>query len=164
MARLQLWGHDAAMSAAGRVLVEDPRARIWQGRYSPDGRWLSFVAVGIDERARFELAVVRGTGAARADWIPIARQHEAPDKPRWSPDGRTIYFLSKHDSAVTNLWGSRFDPERGKPVGEPFMVTHVAAPRVAISPHVELDISAHRALLPMASVTGNVWMLDNVDK
>jgi Tol biopolymer transport system component len=164
MARLQLWGNDAAMSAAGRVLVEDPRAKIWQGRYSPDGRWLSFVAVGIDERARVEMAVVRGAGAARADWVPLARQHEAPDKPRWSPDGRTIYFLSRHNSAVTNLWGSRFDTERGKPVGEPFMVTHVAAPRVVISPHVELDISAHRALLPMASVTGNIWMLDSVDK
>jgi Tol biopolymer transport system component len=169
MARLELWRtENAAPSTSVRVLVEDARAKIWEGRYSPDGRWLSFVAQGTDERARFlELAVVRGTGAARGDWTHIAREHEGPDKPRWSPDGRTIYFLSRHKSAETNLWGSRFDAERGKPVGEPFMVTHVAAPGLVISPDLqraELDVSAHRALLTMATVTGNLWMLDNVDK
>jgi Tol biopolymer transport system component len=150
------------------VLVKDARARIWEGRYSPDGRWLSFIAEPVDERARFlQLAVVPAAGGSRAEWTHIAREHEWPDKPRWAPDGRTIYFLSRHNSSVFNLWGSRFDTTRGKPVGEPFMVTHFDAPSRVISTDFSrssISISARRALLTMTTATGNIWMLDNVDR
>jgi Tol biopolymer transport system component len=168
MARLALWRTDhAAATASGRVLVEDARARLYQARYSPDGRWISFIVQPTDG-SRTQLAVVPAAGGARADWIHIAREHEWPDKSRWSPDGRTIYFLSRLRSSFINLWGSRFDTERGTPVGEPFRITHFDAPGLVISPNLadgsEIGISAHRALLTMATVTGNIWMLDNVDK
>ena len=97
----------------------------------------------------------------------LAREHEWADKPRWAPDGRTIYFLSRHNSPFFNLWGSRFDRARGKPVGEPFKVTHFDAPSLVISPEIAAaanGISARRAVLTMATVTGNIWMLENVDK
>jgi Tol biopolymer transport system component len=152
-----------------RVLVEDARARIWQGRYSPDARWLSFVVERIDDPLQqLQLAVAPARGAPRAEWIPIATDHDTPDKPRWSPDGRTIYFLSRHESSVFNLWGRRFDPERGRPVGEPFRVTHFENPGFMIWPELargsEIDISRRHALLTMATVTGNIWMLDSVNK
>ena len=48
------------------------------------------------------------------------------------------------------------------------MVTHLDDPGLMIWPDVargsEIDISARHALLTMATVTGNIWMLENVDK
>jgi serine/threonine protein kinase/Tol biopolymer transport system component len=169
MARLELWPMDkTAATAPDRVLVTDAQARIWQGRYSPDGRWISFVAESIDEQARFgQLAVVPAAGGPRAAWTRIALEHEVADKPRWSPDGRTLYFISRHNSSNFDLWGSRFDTTRGEPVGEPFRVTHFDAPGLVVSPDLigsQIGISAHRVLLTMTSITGNIWMLDNVDK
>ena len=111
--------------------------------------------------------VAPAAGAPVAEWTRLASDHKSVDKPRWSPDGRTLYFLSQQDAAFLNLWGLRFDPERGRSVGMPFMVTHFDSPGQMISPNVgdtEIGISARRALFTMATVTGNVWMLDNVDK
>lgn len=118
--RVVLWPKwNMAATAPERVLVQDARAKLWAGRFSPDGRWLSFTAQSTDERARSHLMVVPAAGGAREDWIPIAQEHEWAEKPRWAPDGRTIYFLSRQNTPFFNLWGNRFDTEHGKPVGEP---------------------------------------------
>jgi dipeptidyl aminopeptidase/acylaminoacyl peptidase len=170
MARLELRPTaNAADTASSRVLVEDPQARLWQGRFSPDGRWLSFTAQPTDGSARTQLFVAPATGAARADWIQIAPEYGSADKARWAPDGRTIYFLSQQqNTSIFNLSGIRFDTSRGKPAGQPFMITHFENPGFVIWPHLaggsEVDVSTRHALLTMATVTGNIWMLDNVDK
>ena len=60
----------------------------------------------------------------------------------------------------------RFDPDRGVAVGQPFDITHFISPSLAIAPRMdvsEIQIAAGRAVLPMMSSTGSVWMLDNVD-
>ena len=45
------------------------------------------------------------------------------DKPRWSPDGRLIYFVAGR-GGFFNVWGVGFlDAAKGKPVGKPFAVT-----------------------------------------
>jgi hypothetical protein len=111
--------------------------------------------------------VVPAGGGAREEWTAIAGEHEWTDKPRWAPDGRTIYFLSRHSSPFFNLWASRFDREHGKPVGEPFQLTNFDSPSLLIWPEIAgaaNGISAHRAVLTMATVTGNIWMIENVDR
>jgi Tol biopolymer transport system component len=112
--RLELWPtENAAGSASDRVLVEDPHARLWQGRFSPDGQWLSFVTQPTGP-GRTQVVVTPAAGAARADWTHIVRDHEGADKPRWAPDGRTIYFVSQQTTGFFNLWGIRFDAARGQ--------------------------------------------------
>ena len=47
------------------------------------------------------------------------------------------------------------------------MITRFDSPGLVISPDVsstDIGIAQRRAVLTMASVTGNIWMLDNVDK
>lgn len=107
MARLELWPtQNVTGTTSDRVLVEDAQAKLWQGRFSPDGRWLSFVTQPTDGPARTQLVVTPAAGAARADWTHIVPEHEGADKPRWAPDGRTIYFVSQQNTSFFNLWGS----------------------------------------------------------
>ena len=104
--------------------------------------------------------------AAGGPWIQITDGKQWDDKPRWSPDGKTIYFLSDH-AGFFNLWGIRFDPVKGKPQGEAFQVTSFDNPRLMIPGHipiVEFDLSQDRLVLPLAQISGNIWMLDNVDR
>jgi hypothetical protein len=71
--------------------------------------------------------------------------------------GRTLF----------NLWGVRFDPDRGSPIGGPFALTRFDTPALRISPDVgwtEIGISATRAVLTMETVRGNIWMMENVDR
>ena len=114
-----------------------------------------------------EPMVAPADGAPQAAWVRIAPDHDSPDKPRWSADGKTIFFVSKGSTSHLNLWATRFDPERGQPVGEPFALTQFDSPTKVISPYLdssELSISARHAALTMLTVTGNIWMLKHVDR
>jgi hypothetical protein len=46
-------------------------------------------------------------------------------------------------------------------------LTQFNSPALMISPYTdvnELSVSAGRAVLPMLTVTGGIWMLENVDR
>jgi Tol biopolymer transport system component len=77
-------------------------------RMSPNGRWLVFLGAkggvgpgGADNATLYVVAVSGGP------WIPITDGNSWDDKPRWSPDGKTIYFISAR-SGFLNVWGNRW--------------------------------------------------------
>lgn len=87
------------------------------------------------------------------------------DKPRWSPDGRTIYHVSDRDG-VFNVRGIHFDSAGGKPRGESFPVTAFDSPGPTVprqDQDVELSLTQDKLLLTMEEVSGSIWLLDNVD-
>jgi dipeptidyl aminopeptidase/acylaminoacyl peptidase len=88
------------------------------------------------------------------------------DKLRWSPDGRTIYFLSQR-GGFFNVWGIHFNPAAGKPVGQAFRVTDFQSPARMAAPAnqaSEIGVSAKRLVLPITEVSGSIWVLENVER
>ena len=88
------------------------------------------------------------------------------DKPRWSPDGRILYFVSNR-TGVANVWGRRFDPSTGTPIGEPFPVTSFRSAQFVLTPRtVQMDIAITptKLLLPMSESRSDLWMLDQIDR
>jgi hypothetical protein len=88
------------------------------------------------------------------------------DKPRWGPDGRILYFVSNR-TGMANVWGHRFDPSSGTPVGEPFQVTSFRSPQFLLTRRtVQMDIAvtSTHLLLPMSESRSDIWMLDEVDR
>jgi Tol biopolymer transport system component len=167
-ARLALWPAAGRSSKPERILFSRTSTNLWQGRYSPDGRWLAFQVQRPASRGDdLKLVVAPAGGAPESQWVPIAADHEWVDKPRWAPDGKTLFFLSRHGGAFFNLWGVRFDAARGQPVGDPFVISRFDSPALMVSPQIgdtEMGISADRALLTLEAATGNIWMLNHVDK
>ena len=150
-----------------RIIVSDPDYRLWQASFSPDGRWLVFLSQPRSGRLTSRVIVTPAAGAPRERWTHIVGGDEWVDKPRWAPNGRALYFISNRGSSFFNLWGIRFDPERGTRVGEPFVITKFDSPRFILSPNVtgtEIGISQRRAVLTMTTVTGGIWMLGGVDR
>jgi hypothetical protein len=88
------------------------------------------------------------------------------DKPRWSPDGRTIYFVSNRNSAFFGVWGRRFDPDSGRAIGDEFRVTRYDSPSPTVdgSGLGELGVSATRMLMSIRESKGSVWLLDEVPR
>ncbi len=149
------------------MLLEKAGTNFWQGVLSPNGRWLAFVPGVLAEPDRGRLAVVPFDSASTAPWTEISPDSAWLDKPRWSPDGRLLYFIARGPAGFFDLAAIRFDPDHGTPVGTPFTLTHFDSPALMISndlSHTEIGISAHRAMLTMVTQTGSVWMLENVDK
>jgi eukaryotic-like serine/threonine-protein kinase len=158
---------DAAPHAetAVKVLASDENVNLWQERYSPDGRWILFQAHQ-PEQAESVLFVIPSTGANRADWTPVTDPGQYADKPRWSPDGTRLYYVLRQGSFV-NVWGRRFDPAQGRPVGSPFQITHFNTARRQLPSDAgaaEIGVSARRLILTIVEETGNIWMLDDVNR
>jgi serine/threonine protein kinase len=136
-----------------------------EARFSPDHGWLAFVAVR-DIRIGAQVGITSAAGAPDRAWAPISTEFNWTDKPRWARDGKRLYFYAVEGSFL-NLWAIDFDPARGVTVGQPFRVAKYESPAFRIDPEMAgtgLGISDTFALVPMRTATGNIWMLDNVDK
>ena len=99
-------------------------------------------------------------------WIRVTDGRHWDDKPRWSPDGKTIYFVSSR-GGVYNVWGIRFDSTNGKPVGDAFRVTAFESPDLMIPDAItiaELSLTQDKLVLTMEDRSGSIWVLDNVDR
>jgi Tol biopolymer transport system component len=150
-----------------RVIASHPQGQLWQPTYAPNERWLSFILQRDGVPDGVEMYVAPAQGGPPDRWTRVAADHRWPDKPRWAPDGKTLYFISRRPAGYFNLWAVRFDADRGVPAGEPFALTSFDSPGLHISPYLEraqMDVSARHFLLTMKSVTGGIWMLEDVDK
>jgi Tol biopolymer transport system component/DNA-binding winged helix-turn-helix (wHTH) protein len=153
----------ASASAPLRVIAGDPSLNLWVPRFSPDQNWIAFVAVSIAD-APTSRVFVSPAGGGR--WVPMTNGDAFDDKPRWSPDGRTIYFISGREGAL-NLWGRRFDPTAGRPSGEAFRVTSFSG-RDRMLPsaiaRIEFGVTGDKLFLPLTELIANLWMLDGADR
>ena len=147
-----------------RIIAADPDNDLWAPRFSPDGRWICYLAHRASNPGVSVLNVVSSSGGAP---VNITDERFWSDKPRWSPDGKAIYFISNHGSMFLNVWGIRFDPQQGKTLGEPFRVTSFESPGLAIStpiPQLEITFDQTHLYLPVTEISGSIWTLNDVDR
>ncbi len=98
--------------AQRRVITSHAEYSLFEARFSPDDRWVVFQATRAGDNAT--IYVVAPSGGA---WTRITEDNSWSDKPRWSPDGKTIYYLSNRITGFFNVWGIRFDPAGGEAGG-----------------------------------------------
>ncbi len=135
----------------------------FNARFSPDERWVCFIGVNRTDAGDAGLYAVPAQGG---EWVRLTEGKFYDDKPRWAPDGRAFYFISNR-SGFFNVWGRRFDPQAGQPVGVVFRVTNFESPGQMIPPtvvQIELALAADRLVAPIMEVAGSVWILENVDR
>ena len=154
---------EATTPAESRILVAEPGHQFWQGRFSPDGRWILFNA---QSRKVAGVSVLGVMPASGGKWTPLTDAKLWADKGRWSPDGRTIYFISNRNGAFFDVWGIRFDPDSGRAIGEEFRVTRNDSPgrTVEASAASELGVSSTRIVVPIVEAKGSVWLLDKISR
>ena len=146
-----------------RVVTSSEDHTLWQTYFSPDERWVSFIA---QKRGDANITTVYVVPSAGGEWTRITEGKNWDDKPRWAPDGKTIYFLSDR-TGFYNVWGIRFDPVAGKPLGQPFLVVAFDSPSRMIFPVLsgsEFGVAANRLVVTIREVSGNIWTLENVDR
>jgi len=146
-----------------RVIASNPEYNLWQGRFSPDGRWISFNAFNATDPS---VSTVYAISASGGEWIKLTEGRYWDDKPRWSPDGKAIYFVSNR-TGFFNVWRVRFDPASGKPLDQPTRVTDFESTTQMIIPNIiqlEMALTSDRIILPMMETFGSIWVLENVDR
>jgi serine/threonine protein kinase/Tol biopolymer transport system component len=150
-------------------LAQHPEFPLFAARLSLNDQWLAFKGDVATNRAKIFVArmpappAVPQTPIPVEEWVSISSGDTWDDLPRWSPDGKLIYFTSDRDG-FRCIWARAFDPAAGRPSGEPFAVQHLHRLRLSLSSlslsELELAVSRSALYFPLAEVTGNVWLAE----
>ncbi|HEV2486531.1 MAG TPA: winged helix-turn-helix domain-containing protein [Terracidiphilus sp.] len=141
------------------ALLRDPEYQLWNARFSPDDHWISFNAT---EPGRSRIFITPATGLTlvpREDWIAIPSDGW-DDKPRWSPDGNTLYFVSDRDG-FRCIWAQRLDSKK-HPLGDPIPVFHAHESSRSMSRvgpgDLSISVARDQIVFNMSERNGNLWL------
>lgn len=142
-------------------LLEHPTQSLYDPRFSPDGRWISFVAWTAPEKIQVFIAPYhRGAATPVAEWMPVTDDSTSL-RPTWSPDGNLLYYVSNRDSQLC-IWAQRLDPATKRPAGEPFAVQHFHTVRRSwnlLGLHrLDMAIARDRLIFNQGEAAGNIWV------
>jgi Tol biopolymer transport system component len=146
-----------------QIIASDPTRNLFNPRFSPDQRWISFLAHDLSKAATSTVFVAPSVGGP---WQAITEGTWFDDKPRWSPDGRVLYFVSNRQG-MANVWGRRFDRATGAPAGEIFPVTSFRSAQFEITHRtvsMEIAVTPRHLILPMSESRSEIWMLEGIGR
>jgi serine/threonine protein kinase/Tol biopolymer transport system component len=148
-------------------LLRDPKRILYQGRFSPDGRWICFRAVDATNGNRLMIAPFRPSEIPSQEWIAVTGYTPYEGKPRWSPNGNLLYFSSMRDG-FRCIWAQPLDPGTKLPQGRPFAVYHSHDPHRSLSileeGRWELWVARDALIFAMGERTGNIWLAEWKDR
>jgi serine/threonine protein kinase len=129
--------------------------------WSPANQYLLFTATKDGSRKQvFAVSFPRSAQAATGEWIPITSESEFSYRPRWSGDGKTIFYLSKRDG-FSCVWGQHFDTGSGRITPKAFAVMHYHNPRFSPATVAErslnLSVSGDSIFLNVGETNGSIW-------
>jgi dipeptidyl aminopeptidase/acylaminoacyl peptidase len=168
-ARLILWQKGSPITlhllevASGRTweLLRYPRGSVYSAQFSPEGGWIAFGARPNPEDERVYVAPFRSDAIPQEEkqWIQVA---DRANKPRWSPDGRLLYFTSDRDG-FSCVWAQRLDANK-RPVGDPFPVMHLHNVLRSYARlgglQFEISVARDKLVFSLEEVRGNIWMTE----
>ena len=148
-------------TGASRTALDGHSGSVGNADWSPANQYLLFTASPDGSRNQtFAVRFPRTVGQPAGDWIPVTSKSEWSDWPRWSGDGKTVFYLSSRDGFYC-VWGQHFDPVLGKITGFPFAVAHYHNPR--ISPNrvrqssFAMAVSGDSVFFNLGDVTESIW-------
>jgi Tol biopolymer transport system component/DNA-binding winged helix-turn-helix (wHTH) protein len=147
-------------SGERRDITDSSTFTLWNARFSPDDRWISFNASSQAHSRIFVARFPTGVPVPESQWIPITTEDWA-DNPRWSPDGNSLYYFSDRDG-FRCIWVQRLDVVSRKPLGPPTVVFHSHQTRRSLGNvsigNLELSVARDKVVFDMAELSGNIWM------
>ena len=153
--------------ATPRILRADSKLNLWQAHYSPNGRWILFNAHPLDQTERSYIGVMPANGVPGTPSQIVVGPEATIDKPRWAPDGKTVFYFRNQDAAHIDVWSLPFDQDSGRVTGTARRLTAFSDPSLRVAPNAQTDeyaVSANRLVLPVERRTGHIWLLSNVDR
>jgi eukaryotic-like serine/threonine-protein kinase len=137
---------------------------LYQHKLSLDGHWVTFEGLYQHRLSRIYVAALKNseTPAPESEWIRITDDEGWADKPRWSPDGNVIYFISNRDGFFC-LWAQRVAAGSKRPIGPPIAMAHFHGSRSSMNNvgpggAMEISVARDKIAFNLGELTGNLWV------
>ena len=159
-------------SGRDTLFLNKPGISLFQAKFSPDDQWIAVEGVYRDEggwQSQILLVPLENGTPARPDrWIAIDHHPNGwDDKPRWSPNGNLIYFISDRDGNLC-LWAQRLANRMKELVGTPFPVYHFHNARLSMANLdtgiLEIGVAKDKIIIGLGGLTGNIWSMKRSSK
>lgn len=148
---------------SAKTLASRPGYALWQAHISSDGKRVVFMAVSPQpESAETSIYVMPSEGGS---WVRITGGNHWTDKPRWSADGKLIYYVTEKDGFL-NVWAIHFNTLTRKAEGKPFQVTSFESPSLMFPSSIEssdISLAPGKLAMTLQETSGSVWVLDNIE-
>jgi microcompartment protein CcmK/EutM len=153
-----IYVHDVP-SGRESLFMSKPGYELFQAKFSPDNRAVVLVACdsqgrGID--CQLFIVQLKSDGSAEApNWIGIDHPTHWDDKPRWSLDGKLLYFLSDRDGhfCLRSAWS-----RTKRPMGNAFPLYRFHNSRLAMinvgTSALEIDVARNKIVMGLGELTG----------
>jgi eukaryotic-like serine/threonine-protein kinase len=146
-------------------LVNGP---VLEPRGSHDGRWIVFHSFSTTTIRQVFVSPFHKGLVGREEWIPITGESGMNRNAAWAPDGRRVYFLSDRDQ-FRCIWAQNLDGVSKRPTGEPYAIYHSHYARFSLlnfvsQGHISLTATQERLFFAEPEITGNIWMLEPVER
>jgi Tol biopolymer transport system component len=129
---------------------------------SPDGNWITFHT---SDRVNRQVMVAPYDGSLipESKWIHVTDGKALDREPRWSSDGKSVYFLSDRDG-FRCVWARDLDSTK-KPAGSIHPFVHLHSARLSLthvpnSGHVSISSFGNKLILAIGELTGNIWITE----
>jgi Tol biopolymer transport system component len=141
-----------------KAVLKDPKHALWNGFYSWDDKWITFLRqLDAFQNRVYITPVENGVPAAEDRWIPLTSGEYFDNKPQLSPDGNTVYFTSNRDGSHC-IWAQRLHPRTKHPVGPPVPVRQMHEHIAVLSP--EISVARRMILIAVSDIRSDIWMID----
>jgi Tol biopolymer transport system component len=146
-----------------REFLRGDRFPIVEARFSPDGKWVAYTLAARPHPQIFVVAV-----EAPEQPIEVTPDTSSAVSPAWSADGNQLYFLTPCQG-FRCIWARRLEPQRKKPLGEPFPVRHFHHARYGLTSGIDpqnvgLVAARDKLVFGMFETVGNVWSLPSLPR
>ena len=152
---------DLKSRRSSAILRAVPGVPLIQARFSPDGAWIVFLANTGPASAQIHAARENGfSEIPRGAWSAVTDGRSKVDQPRFSPDGKLIYFTQDADGS-RGIRAIRFDPRTGETLGDSFRVFDSDEARLTlfgVSPLSQgIGIAKDKLVMLLAERNSNLW-------
>ena len=133
---------------------------IFDAGLSPDDRWIGFIVGKPDGRVALNAAPLGPAPVSEKDSILVCEDGHYLGSPKWSPNGRFLYYLSERDGCCC-LYAQRLDPVSKRPVGGAIGVYHAHQARFRLNfppGNGTLGIASDKIVFQVSNMTGNIYL------
>jgi Tol biopolymer transport system component len=144
--------------------VEHSQFPIYDGRFSSDGKWVSFHARPSGDSRRLYIAPLQiGRTTHELDFIAVADGAGYEGASSWAPDDSRLYYLSNRDGFVC-LWSRPLDSKTKRPIGEAAVLVHFHEQSRSFAglppPFLKTTSCKGGLFFSLREATGNIWKAD----